>query len=186
MCAASLTVVGTDSLGFQLIYDPNLDVTWYDCCAIGKGWTGSVDWAAQLTVNFKGASIGGWALPDAGNLPKSPAGPNPPYSALKYLYAVELGNSPGSDPFNQAPFQNLLADWLKKSRPGIPPPLAFWTGTRFGDESPAYAWDINFLTGSQVVNASGESDVPYAIALHAGDIRILPPSGPIIVISTPP
>ena len=64
---ADLTVVGTDSLGNQLIYDSALDVTWYDYTYYGSAgqggdygnWTSAVEWASGLTVG----GVTGWRLP---------------------------------------------------------------------------------------------------------------------------
>jgi len=66
---AALTVMGTDTLGNQLIYDSALNVTWYDYTHYDSSnlnndtWTSQMAWASNLTVNVNGRNISGWNLP---------------------------------------------------------------------------------------------------------------------------
>ena len=67
---ASLTLVGTDSLGRGLIYDEILDITWYDYRWFDTeyltepySWQRSMNWADSLVVNFNGVAFDNWRLP---------------------------------------------------------------------------------------------------------------------------
>ena len=98
---ASLTVVGTDSLGNQLIYDSALNVTWYDYTyhpGNGTTWSNAENWANNLTVNFNGRNITGWTLPTSfdgsnafGHDGTTAGGYNikDPRDQLSYLYYAE-------------------------------------------------------------------------------------------------
>ncbi|MCP4989086.1 MAG: hypothetical protein GY928_24415, partial [Colwellia sp.] len=47
----------------NLIYDKDLDITWYDFTNARKNWYDQRTWADQLVVNFGGATFGNWRLP---------------------------------------------------------------------------------------------------------------------------
>jgi hypothetical protein len=49
---ATLILKGTDSLGNRLIYDNDLDITWYDYTQSGYTWNGQMAWADALSVQF--------------------------------------------------------------------------------------------------------------------------------------
>lgn len=91
---AALFLRGTDTLGHQLIYDSDFDITWYDYTeARGEadgGWQVLVDWADALTVNFGGTTYDDWRLPSAlvfNTLPADSAD-----TEMGHLYYTELGN----------------------------------------------------------------------------------------------
>ena len=50
--AYTLEVRGTDTLGNRLIYDPDLNITWYDFSKAPAIWANQVTWADTLSVTF--------------------------------------------------------------------------------------------------------------------------------------
>lgn len=60
---ATLELRGTDSLGNRLIYDSDLNITWYDYTKSPAIWQSQMDWASALTVNFGGNVYDDWRLP---------------------------------------------------------------------------------------------------------------------------
>ena len=47
---AALLNRGTDSLGNRLIYDSDLNITWYDYTKSYDTWQNQMNWASALTV----------------------------------------------------------------------------------------------------------------------------------------
>ena len=73
---ATLVILGTDTLGNRLIYDDDLDITWYDYTNPYDYWQNQLDWASNLTVEFGGIIYDDWRLPTCNEL-------------LVYLYDIE-------------------------------------------------------------------------------------------------
>ena len=172
---AALIVRGTDSLGNRLIYDADLNITWYDFTyqtsyrvdeinPIG-GWVEAGQWAAALTVYLPGVTyLTGWRLPSAG--PDPQPGYNQTTPEMGHLYYSELGNraypEPGWGLQNMGPFQHLGSS-------------TYWSAERYapGQDS---AWAFTFAVGSHAGGA--HTDLPYsAIAVRDGDVpsNIVPP-----------
>ncbi|MEW6715430.1 MAG: hypothetical protein AB1306_10120 [Nitrospirota bacterium] len=106
---AALEVRGTDSLGNQLIYDNDRDITWYDFTAGGyTAWSAMNNWASGLSVDFGGTIYDDWRLPSAMN--QDGTGPCSGYnctgSEMGHLFYTELGNSPYGR--NKGDFKNLV------------------------------------------------------------------------------
>jgi hypothetical protein len=179
-----LQVLGIDSSGHQLIYDPNLNITWYDYAYNASGWQNSMDWAASLTVTFQGTSISDWALPSALNLDGSGTVGVGSSSAMGYLYFLDFGNA-GGPAFNHSPFTDLLPAWYNNPSEGVPPTAGFWTSTPTGDMYGMFAYDFNFANGSLVGNFKGEQDVPYAVAIHEGLVSVPEPSFASVFVPEP-
>jgi len=177
---ASLTVRGTDSLGNQLIYDSDLNLTWYDYThrgpfGYGDNWQNQMNWANNLTVNFNGNSITGWNLPTTvdglswGYDGTTSNGYNITSSPLGYLYYNELGNKGlystyGSQQFdhgyllsNTGPFKNLISDW-------------YWSSTKYSIDND-YSWYFSFSTGEQSTGSGGGM---YGLAVLPGDVTPTP------------
>jgi hypothetical protein len=114
---ATLYDRGTDARGNKLIYDSDLDITWYDYTEVVSdssvvkqvyapdlslsynNWGGSVDWAGDLTVGFGGTVYDDWRLPSTidglvvhGNDGTTTAGYNIVSSELGHLFYEELWN----------------------------------------------------------------------------------------------
>ncbi len=116
---------GTSTHGtWNLIYDTDLDITWYDYLKSPTDWDTQMAWASSLSVDFGGNLLTSWRLPSSeyGTWPE-PAGYNITSSEMGHLYYTELGNlgrctstgngigcvtaQPGSGLLNRGPFQNI-------------------------------------------------------------------------------
>jgi hypothetical protein len=60
---AALENRGTDSLGNRLIYDSDLNITWYDYTKNLDTWQNQVNWADALSVTFGSNVYTDWRLP---------------------------------------------------------------------------------------------------------------------------
>ena len=181
--ATTLTVLGSDNLGHQLIYDSALNVTWLDYTNPANTWQNQVNWASSLEVNFNGTTLTGWRLP-------STVDADPPYSGnpydgtgtygfnitnpgdeMSYLYYAELGNKgyydtsgnlqPGYGLVNKGPFRNLVYSGYGNS--------LYWSGTATSAD-PYLAWDFNFGDGAQYdYDKDGYYSYFYGVAVRPGD-----------------
>jgi len=173
---ADLLNRGTDSLGNQLIYDTDLNVTWYDYTRVWYSWQDETNWVSSLTVNFNGQNISGWRLPTTtdgiiswGFDGTTTGGWNIARSEMGHLFYVELGNKGYYDPagnyqtgwglMNKGPFQDLQ-------------PYIYWSGTEYSAD-PSIAWQFNFNDGHQYVATKGGIG-NYAIAVLPGDVAVAP------------
>ena len=156
---------GTSANGtHRLIYDTDLDITWYDYTASYDNWDNQMDWVSSLTVDFGGASYTDWRLPTAMN--RDGTGPcqgsNCTGSEVGHLYYTELGNwaypSAGYGLVNTGDFQNLKLGY-------------YWSDTEHSDY-PDFAWIFSTVGGSQ--DYDGKSTSSYAIAVRPGDITMVP------------
>lgn len=179
MLSSGLSVLGTDSLGNQLIYDSALNVTWYDSTRGYDTWQNQVNWAAGLTVSFNGQSISGWRLPSTVDNPSS-AGYNVTSSEMGHLYYTELGNKAPFDAngnqqsgwglTNTGPFKNLSAS-------------GYWSGTPYSADntSPGSAWYFYYSSGYQNYNSRNASYL--AMAVTPGDVAT-PIPGPFMLFGS--
>ncbi len=175
---AALYNRGTDSLGNQLIYDSDLNITWYDYTKSYDTWQPQMDWASALTVNFGGTILSGWHLPTTVDGPyvfgydgTTTGGYNITSSEMGHLFYTELGNKgyfdtsgnypqPGWGLTNKGPFTKL--------QPG---PYDYWSGTKYA-AVPYSAWGFSFGYGVQ--HFSNEVNGYYALAVRSGDIAVVP------------
>lgn len=181
MAVASLEVtdVGTSAFGtHKLIYDRDLDVTWYDFSqtfnpASSDGWQQAVDWATNLSVSVNGETYDSWRLPHTvdgvlvqGFDGSTTGGYNVATSEMGHLFYTELGNlselldwgrpRPGYiELANTGPFDNLLAQH-------------YWSGTLYAASAHA-AWDFDFSDGRQVYYTTSFSNAA-ALAVIDGHI----------------
>ncbi len=146
---AALEVRGTDILGNKLIYDTDLNITWYDWTTQSADEWGIINsWANNLEVNFNGTIYNDWqltwvdcagqCLPTTGDIP--------------YLSITELGNPQGGPVSNTGPFDNLLVDqfyWSRHSAGGGMNWLVNFSGTGGPDEGPAYGLAV--MTGDVAI-----------------------------------
>lgn len=183
---ASLSNRGTDSLGNQLIYDSDLNITWYDYSNSANLWQDQMDWASALTVHFGGNIYGDWRLPSTVDGPfdeydysgTTSGGYNMTSSEMAYLYYVELGNKGQFDTSgnpqvgygltNKGPFTKLL-------------PSSYWSGTEYGID-PTTAWSFHFHIGHQDISYKNNYSY-YAIAVRTGDVPIIPAPGAVLLAS---
>ena len=170
--SAALFDRGIDSLGNKLIYDTDLDVTWYDFTYetwdnIGATWSEGTIWAEDLIIIFNGTIFDEWRLPSSGDAPKRDYVQTE--SELGYLFYNALSN-PGfrdengniQNPYgliNTGPFENLVADH-------------YWSSTQTGTNS---AWYFDLDDGYQSYGNMANHE--RVIALMAGDVTAVPIPG---------
>jgi hypothetical protein len=172
---AELILRGTDSLGNRLIYDSDLNITWYDYKKSRGTWQEQVSWASGLIVNFNGTIFDDWGLPTTVDGPyifgydgSTTAGFNITSSEMGHLYYIELDNkgyvaTDGTRPqlgwglTNTGDFLNLVDQ----------PDEYYWSGTEYA-AYPERAWSFSFGVGRQV--PANEGTYFYAIAVRDGDV----------------
>lgn len=151
--------------GGGLIYDPNLNITWYNYTnANALVWSAQVAWANSLTLG--GASIGSWSLPST-NTATTAAGYND-IGEMAYLYYDELGNAASGSLTNKGLLTNLQN-------------VTYWSATELpASYSPgnAFAWEFSMggTTGGGWLTPANEGYGFYGLAVYNGDIG---PNGPI-------
>ena len=162
---------------YNLIYDTDLDITWYDYTRPVDVWANQVDWASGLTVTFEGREYTDWRLPSTvdgyfvyGTDGTTTGGYNITTSEMGHLYYSELGNlglydTEGNSPQpdwglnNTGDFQNLVASM-------------YWSGTEYAAYS-GTAWLFFLNYGYQQVNF--EVARYYALAVRPGDVAATVP-----------
>lgn len=168
---AALQNLGTDSLGNRLIYDNDLNITWYDFTKSADTWQNQVNWAGSLSVTFGSNTYTDWGLPITVDGSKDSwgfdgttvAGYNITNSFMGHLFYTELGNlgycstlgvcpQTGWGLTNQNPFLNLQAN-------------NYWSDTE-NSEYPTYAWNFSTSGGSQDIRGKGQ--LGNAIAFRSG------------------
>lgn len=194
--ASTLTVLGTDSLGKQLIYDSALDITWYDYTHGSDIWQNQVNWASNLSVNFNGQSITGWRLPQT--LPVNGSSYNYDYSSdgstdhsynisapssaypgstaseMAYLYYTVLGNNGYFDISGNPLLGSGVGVGLINTGPftdltgGL-----YWSGTEYAVR-PSAAWVFYAYDGYQGSLDKENSQGMSALAVLPGRVEIAP------------
>ncbi len=170
---------GTDSLGNQLIYDSDLNITWYDHTESASvefdGWWALMNWADALSVNYSGSIYDDWRLPVTVDGPvvfgydgTTTSGYNITNSEMGHLFYTELGNTGRYDTFgsendpyglsNTGPFVNLQ-------------PALYWSSTVH--INCREVWAFSFSDGSQNVYDPCSAE-PLAIAVRSGDVAVVP------------
>jgi len=171
---------GTSIYGsYNLIYDDDYDMTWYDYSTEPSTWPNQMNWASSLTVVFGKNTFSDWRLPTA----LYPDGSQPDRgfdytgSEMGHLYSIELGNQRGewdfvnqvwTNPFDPGVFQNLLGWW-------------YWSNTTYAaDESQAWAYD--FDDGLQ--RPLFKYDGPRGIAVRGGDVAPVPEPSTMLLLGS--
>lgn len=127
---ASLIVKGADSLGNQLIYDDDLNITFYDIYYENR-WDPGVTWLRDLEVTFEGQIYDDWQLPSPKNFDGSGpySGANLTETIFGHLWYTEFGNVAYQiGPKNTGVFNNLddfNNYWLGGRYAGIGNPYCF-------------------------------------------------------------
>jgi len=187
---AALWERGTDSLGNRLIYDDDLNITWYDYTNASDNWQNQVDWASNLSVDFNGLIYDDWRLPSTvddryspGHSGSTTAGSNITSSEMGHLFYAELGNKsyfdtvgnlqPGWGLINVGDFQNLMA-------------ASYWSGTEYSLNT-SVAWVFNFNIGVQALDTKGviaSVGYPKALAVRPGDVAgAVPEPSTVLLLS---
>jgi len=151
---AALENRGTDSLGNQLIYDTDFDITWYDYTNAANRWQNQMNWADALSITFGVNTYTDWRLP----ITNTCYGYGCTVSETGHMYYTELHNSSGGPLTNTGDFQDLQS-------------TNYWSGTTYAASSSS-AWQLNFSSGHQ--SAANKSLNLYAMAVRAGDVAVVP------------
>lgn len=182
---AELQNLGEDSLGNRLIYDTDLDITWYDFTNTASTWQSQVDWTEALAVTFGDSVYVDWRLPTTvdgqyatlGYNGSTFSGWNITTSEMGHLYyGPELGNTGSRD---------VLGSWTGCGGSGEPTCFVgfgeflnlqsgrYWSTDHAGVEN--YAWHFDTSTGSQYVGPKGNPNL--GVAVHSG--MIVPAEGAV-------
>jgi hypothetical protein len=154
--------------GNGLIYDTDLNITWYDANVVGRTWQQAKSWAEDLSITVNGTNYTDWRLPSALN--QNGSGPNDGYyvtgSEMGHLFYTELGNigyldvngqrQSGYGLVNSGPFEHLGN-------------FGYW----YGELAPApntnnEAWYFAFSFGRQSVINDWYLYQPLAV--HEGNV----------------
>lgn len=172
---AGLLYLGTDTLGNGLIYDDDLDITWYDYTKAPDTWFNHTSWAENLTVTVGDNTYSDWRLPEnidgqyatMGYDGSTYSGWNITHGEFGHLFYTELGNVGSRDTSgaltgcgnvtpscltNFGDFQNLVS------------------GRYYSSDCvhiSQYAWYFDTNTGTYYVTPNYTS-VDYGIAVHPG------------------
>ncbi len=172
---------GTDSLGNRLIYDSDLNITWYDYTKSPDLLQSQINWASGLTVNFGGTIFDDWRLPTSVFGPwgfsydgTTTGGYNITSSEMGHLFYVGLGNAGEYDIYgnltgctsgstfcltNTGGFQHLTTG-------------TYFSGTRYSEPHISGAWVFVFGSGYQYP-VSGYPQYQgslKALAVRSGDV----------------
>lgn len=190
---ADLNLIGQGSSingTYNLIYDTDLDITWYDFSHTDNTWQKQVAWAAALDVVFGGIHFTDWRLPAAldgtyvfGYDGTTTGGYNITSSELGYLYSEGLGNDAWFDTSGNTTGCSIVSPWCLTRTGDFQNllPVYYWSGTTYSD-SPSNAWSISFGGGLQSYNDKGNNY--HVIAVHPGLITTVPEPVSMILFGT--
>jgi hypothetical protein len=145
--------------GCGLVYDTDLNITWYIPDIEPMTWSEAVSWAAGLRVSDQNAhSVTGWRLPSvvSGNATGPCSDYNCTGSEFGYLYYRELKNVPGGPVTNKGPFSSLKG--------GV-----YWSALEWAPYR-GNAWVFNFSTGRQGFADKNLYAGFYPMAVHDGNV----------------
>ena len=164
--ALDLLGQGTSTHGtYNLIYDTDLNVTWYDYTSLGDVWQNQVDWADGLSVTTATNTYTDWRLPIM--FDESCGGYDCTTGEMSHLYYSELGGTTGGPLGDTGDFQNLQ-------------PNKYWSGTGYAGTS-GNAWWFYFNTGYQ--GYGGKISNFDAIAVMSGRAIVPEPASMILFLS---
>ncbi len=144
---------------YNLIYDDDRNITWYDYSNVSNTWNNQLTWADTLSVDFGVNTYEDWRLPTALN--QNGTGPGVDSvsgSEMGHLYYIEFGNVHNGGLKNTDDFLNLTGlNW-------------YWSGTDIGIGG--NAWIYIMSHGVQVSVGKGEGG--RALAVLDGDVTAVP------------
>jgi hypothetical protein len=171
--------------GGGLIYDSDLNITWYDAPAVKSTFYDAMSWASGL----KAGGVQGWRLPhilpvngssynygysangstDIGHNISAPgsAYPGSTASEMAHLHYTSLGNQGlwgvngnyqpnAAGLLNKGPFTYLVDSW-------------YWSGTEYGPNHDVSVFYFGFVHGLQWQGAKDDNN-RYALAVHDGNV----------------
>jgi hypothetical protein len=171
----------------NLVYDTDLDITWYDWSHFSPEYKDAVMWADKLSVRVGTAEFTDWRLPSLLGESDFESG-SPCHSEVEHLYTVELVNyevqHPWVFPDKWRYFDNLLGGyyWIHQANDR----KVFGSG-----EAPvydSYERNLKFVPAAGVNRPEGNSHTFFynknrylGVAVHPGDIILddAPKSGKI-------
>lgn len=189
---ADLNLIGQGSSingTYNLIYDTDLDITWYDFSHAGNTWQKQLAWAAALDVVFGGVHYTDWRLPATvdgtyvfGYDGTTTAGYNITSSELGHLFSEGLGNDSWFDTSGIPSGCSTVSPWCLTSTGDFQSlqPVYYWSGTEYSDV-PSNAWSISYGGGLQTYNDKG--NYYHAIAVHPGLILVPEPVSMILFVA---
>jgi hypothetical protein len=156
--------------GNGLIYDTDLNVTFYDSPRVPMTWNQANAWAASLAItDVNGTVIKGWRLPTT---------PGTKQGAVKegemaHLYYTEWGNKYGYF-ISSGPFTNF-----NLTTPGVVLKVGehFWTSLTLNTNA-GVAWDYHMSWGFQ--HSDNKGCKFYAMAVHDGNVGGLTNAAPTV------
>ena len=173
---------GKDCKGNSMIYDSDLNVTWYDYTNPADTWQNQMNWASGLTVEFGGTVFDDWRLPSTTDGPyifgydgTTTAGFNISDSDLGHLFYKEFGNQGAYDTSGSLTgcHSVLPSKCLTTTGPfaDLRTTRSYWTGAVHKEWRDA-AWDFMFSNGRQ--SAISMDYKKFAIAVRDGDVVATP------------
>ncbi len=176
---ADLILRGEDKLGHNLVYDTDLDITWYDYCYFSPEYEDAVTWANQLSVRVGTTEFTDWRLPSLSKRKDSKSG-SPHYTEVGHLYLVELEKyqvlHPWAFPNKWRYFENLEGGyyWMIQAKEGV------GIGIKESKKAPAYnSYDcgLHFVPVSGTNRPKAKKHTLFynkneylGVAVHPGDI----------------
>ena len=161
---AELLSRGKDILGNNLIYDSDLNITWYDYTESADNWNNQINWASDLTVDFGGNIYDDWRLPTC-------EGYNCTGSEMWHLYYTELGNKGLYDNNNGCLYSSPWCLINKGDFQNLQPDI-YWSGVEYASDPGNGAWSFTFAYGNH--NTVFKTVGYYAIAVRPGDVAVVP------------
>jgi len=166
--------------GNNLVYDNDLNITWYVPDLGSMTWSQAMTWAENLEVG----TATDWRLPTLSYQDKNGDGKITVdevfFSEMRNLY-YELGNTEGGPLSNTGPFAYLTASnyWTDKAHPSAPTirhfAFSFSTGGHgYGAESTGYADHFLVMAVHQGnIASASETPIPGAILLFAPGLAFI-------------
>jgi hypothetical protein len=172
MAQSTLFVRCRDTAGNQLIYDSDLNITWYDFSSDDNYWMAQLGWAENIVVaTADGTIYDDWRLPATvdGLWDDGYGGANITSSEMGHLYYTELQNIAYGGLQNTSPFEHLTSNW-------------YWSGTEYAND-PGDAWSFYFVSGWQAYGHADHGGArAFALAVRDGDVMAAPVPEPTSIL----